>query len=86
MIATVVADDRVADHHVPDDLAGALGDEGHLGYVLGRGADPVDEVGLGLRPYRDMMLIVGRLVGCRPLIVPAPLLSPRACPRTGCGS
>ena len=48
-IATVVADDRMADHHVPDDLAGTLGHEGHLGYVLGRGADPVDEVGLGLR-------------------------------------
>ena len=51
-IAVVVVDDRVADHHVPDDLAGALGHEGHLGYVLGRGADPVDEIGLGLRPER----------------------------------
>ena len=51
-------------------LSGVLGRDESIGevYELG-GPAPLT--------YRDMMLTVGRLLGRRPLIVPAPLLSPR---------
>jgi uncharacterized protein YbjT (DUF2867 family) len=51
-------------------LSGVLGREETIGevYELG-GPAPLT--------YREMMMTVGRLVGRRPLIIPAPLLSPR---------
>lgn len=51
-------------------LSGVLGRDDSIGeiYELG-GPAPLT--------YRDMMLIVGRLLSRRPIIVPAPLLSPR---------
>jgi uncharacterized protein YbjT (DUF2867 family) len=51
-----------------------------LSGVLGR-AETIGEVyelgGPAPLTYREMMMTVGRLVGRRPLIIPAPLLSPR---------
>jgi uncharacterized protein YbjT (DUF2867 family) len=51
-------------------LSGVLGRDESIGEVYELG-------GPSALTYRDMMLTVGRLLGRRPLIVPAPLLSPR---------